>query len=132
MGREGMPEPVPASALAQERNVQHRRTGSLGLVRSQRIRIIGGAKSRPDALLEAPTLERIARLRDFELAQQLSSKQSAGSVIDQLNAEVTNVLKPTISVRGKVPSTPKEFQNVVRRDVEKYRVVIKAANIQAR
>jgi tripartite-type tricarboxylate transporter receptor subunit TctC len=111
------------------------------LIRSGRLRAYGvTARTRAISLPDVPTLDALG-LKGFELTQWQAIAAPAGTpkpVVDRLHREVVEALKkPDVMDRlakqggsELVGSTPEEFAQVIRSDLDKYARLIKAAGLQ--
>lgn len=108
-------------------------------VKSGRVRALAVASTKPSTVLpEVPTLA--STYPGFEADNWYAMFITAGTpkdIVAKLNAEIVKVLKApdmreAISKDGAEPvgSTPEELSAYVRREIDKYAKVIKAANIQ--
>jgi len=110
-------------------------------IRSARLRAFAvTAKKRSQALPEVPTMDE-AGLKGYEITQWqavVAPGGTPGPIVDRLNQAVVKALKSQdvidrIGPRAGnelVGNSPDEFAEVIRRDLDKYAKLIKAAGIQ--
>jgi tripartite-type tricarboxylate transporter receptor subunit TctC len=108
-------------------------------VRAGRLRALGvTSRTRSSAIPEVPTIDE-SGLRGFDAVAWfglLAPAQTPAAIVEKLNADFARVLKMSdvrlmLESQGAeaVGSSPKEFGQVLRTDLEKWRKVLKAAPI---
>lgn len=131
---------VPALVTGEVTSVIGAINSLLPHVRAGRLRMLGMAGSRRAALLpEVPTIAEAA-LPGFALDNWGGLLAPAGTprpVIERLNAEIVRTLRdPQVAERlvaqgiELIPSSPEEFQSVMKTHMAKWAKVVKAANIR--
>lgn len=115
-------------------------TAARSLAKSGKIRVlaISGAKRLPE-LPEVPTFAE-AGVPDFEIGLWhglVASKDVPAPIVSKLNADVNEALRdPEIQSRftadalTPVGGTPEQFRGVIRGDMERWRRIVKEANIK--
>jgi len=131
---------VPALVTGEVTSVIGAINSLLPHVRSGRLRILGMAGNRRTPLLpEVPTIAEAA-LPGFALDNWGGMLAPAGTprgIIDRLNGEIVRALRdPQVAERltsqgiELIPSTPEEFQALMKAHMAKWAKVVKAANVR--
>jgi tripartite-type tricarboxylate transporter receptor subunit TctC len=131
---------VPALVTGEVSSVIGAINSLLPHVQAGRLRILGMAGNRRTPLMpEVPTLAEAA-LPGFALDNwggMLAPAGTAKSIVDRLNGEIVRALRdPQVAARlaaqgiELIPSTPDEFQALMKTHMAKWARVVKAANVR--
>jgi tripartite-type tricarboxylate transporter receptor subunit TctC len=117
-------------------------TASVPQIKAGRVRALGvTTKTRTPALPDIPTVAEAGDLPDFEVSAwfgALAPAKTPRFIVDRLNKELNEIvatpeIRKVFAEQGDeaVGDTPEQFGQIIRSDVERWRRVLKAANIRA-